>query len=77
MERASVLLFWLSATIDPYVDTVQVGFPYIMPVLMEHNRKAANERAAKEAAKVSASKPPPPQESADVAGVSNPRAAVS
>ncbi len=65
VERASVLLFWLSATIDPYLDTVQVGFPYIMPVLMEHNRKAATERAAK----ASASKPPaaPESEAPDVA----------
>ncbi len=76
VERASVLLFWLSATIDPYVDTVQVGFPYIMPVLMEHNRKAASERAAKEHAQkaASASKPPPPETSSDIV---NPQAAAS
>jgi len=50
VERATVLLFWLSATIDPNLDTVQVGFPYIMPLLMERNRKAADERAAQKAA---------------------------
>ncbi len=60
VERASVLLFWLSATIDPTLDTVQVGFPYIMPVLMEHNKKVAAARAAKDAEqKASASRPPP------------------
>jgi ubiquinone biosynthesis protein len=45
VERAAVLLFWLSATIDPTVDNVQVGFPYVLPVLMEHNRRAAEEQA--------------------------------
>ena len=65
IERASVLLFWLSATIDPFVDTVQVGFPYIMPLLMERNRKAAEQRA-REAAAPKPSKPPPaPDASAD------------
>jgi ubiquinone biosynthesis protein len=55
VERATVLLFWLSATIDPNLDTVQVGFPYIAPLLMERNRRAAEERAALKAA---AKKPP-------------------
>jgi ubiquinone biosynthesis protein len=50
IERALVLMFWLSATIEPHLDTVQVGFPYIMPLLMERNRKAADERAAQKAA---------------------------
>jgi ubiquinone biosynthesis protein len=50
VERAIVLLFWLSASIDNTVDGVQVGFPYVLPLLMEHNRKAAEARAAREAA---------------------------
>ncbi|HEX5659551.1 MAG TPA: AarF/UbiB family protein [Polyangiales bacterium] len=50
VERAIVLLFWLSATIDNTIDGVQVGFPYVLPLLMEHNRKAAEARAAREAA---------------------------
>ncbi|HEY6880461.1 MAG TPA: AarF/UbiB family protein [Polyangiales bacterium] len=50
VERAIVLLFWLSATIDSTVDSVQAGFPYVLPLLMEHNRKAAEARAAREAA---------------------------
>ncbi|MET0344183.1 MAG: AarF/UbiB family protein [Polyangiales bacterium] len=45
VERASVLLFMLSATIDPSVDTVQVGFPYVMPLLLQRNQRAAAERA--------------------------------
>jgi ubiquinone biosynthesis protein len=60
VERATVLLFWLSATIDPFLDTVQVGFPYIMPLLMERNRKAAEERAKEAAQKASTPSQPPP-----------------
>jgi ubiquinone biosynthesis protein len=71
VERASVLLFWLSATIDPYLDTVQVGFPYIMPLLMEHNRKAAAERAAKEA-RERASRPPPAPDTSSPMGTPQP-----
>lgn len=45
VERAAILLFWLSANIDPSVDNVQVGFPYVMPLLMQRNLRAAEERA--------------------------------
>jgi predicted unusual protein kinase regulating ubiquinone biosynthesis (AarF/ABC1/UbiB family) len=41
VERATVLLFWLSATIDPSLNTVQVGFPYVFPLLLERNRRAS------------------------------------
>jgi ubiquinone biosynthesis protein len=54
VERSVVLLFWLTAMIDPTVDGVQVGFPYVLPLLMEHNRRAAEERAKREAAVPSA-----------------------
>jgi ubiquinone biosynthesis protein len=33
VERACVLMFWLAAQIDPDLDTLQVGFPYVMPLL--------------------------------------------
>jgi predicted unusual protein kinase regulating ubiquinone biosynthesis (AarF/ABC1/UbiB family) len=33
VERASVLLFWLCAQIDPKLDTVQAGFPHVLPLL--------------------------------------------
>ncbi len=33
VERASVLLFWLCAQIDPDLDTISVGFPYVMPLI--------------------------------------------
>ena len=38
-ERATVLLFWLSATIDPALNMVQVGFPYVMRFLAERMAK--------------------------------------
>jgi predicted unusual protein kinase regulating ubiquinone biosynthesis (AarF/ABC1/UbiB family) len=46
VERACVLLFWLAAQIDPKLDTMQAGFPYVMPILMQR----AAEKAAKAAA---------------------------
>ncbi len=46
VERATLLLFWLSATIDPGVDTIKVGFPYVLPLLLQRNQRAAAERAA-------------------------------
>jgi predicted unusual protein kinase regulating ubiquinone biosynthesis (AarF/ABC1/UbiB family) len=33
VERASVLMFWLVGQIDPDVDAMRVGFPYVMPLL--------------------------------------------
>ena len=35
VERASVMLFWLSGRIDPDLDTFQVGFPYVLPLIAE------------------------------------------
>jgi hypothetical protein len=34
-ERASVMMFWLSGQIAPELDTLQVGFPYIAPLLLK------------------------------------------
>ncbi len=39
VERASVLMFWLSAQIAPDVDTATVGIPYVMPLVMERQMK--------------------------------------
>jgi predicted unusual protein kinase regulating ubiquinone biosynthesis (AarF/ABC1/UbiB family) len=33
VERAVVLAFWLCAQIDPELDAMQVGYPYIVPLL--------------------------------------------
>jgi ubiquinone biosynthesis protein len=35
VERACVVAFWLAAQIDPDLDTVTVGFPYVMPLLAQ------------------------------------------
>jgi predicted unusual protein kinase regulating ubiquinone biosynthesis (AarF/ABC1/UbiB family) len=34
VERASVLAFWLCGQIDPTLDTMMVGVPYVMPLVM-------------------------------------------
>ena len=46
VERASVLAFWLVGQIAPDIDTLQVGFPYVLPLLA----KRTMERAARQAA---------------------------
>jgi predicted unusual protein kinase regulating ubiquinone biosynthesis (AarF/ABC1/UbiB family) len=35
VERACVVMFWLSAQIDPNLDTIMAGFPYVMPLLQK------------------------------------------
>ena len=44
VERACVLMFWLAAQIDPTLDTMAAGFPYVMPLLAQ--RAMANAAAA-------------------------------
>jgi ubiquinone biosynthesis protein len=34
VERACVMMFWLCAQIDPNLDTMTAGFPYVMPLVM-------------------------------------------
>lgn len=41
-ERASVLLFWLAGQIDPDLDTLQVGFPYVLPLLASRTAAQAS-----------------------------------
>jgi ubiquinone biosynthesis protein len=41
IERACVLMFWLAAQIDPDLDTMAAGFPYVLPLLMEREAAAA------------------------------------
>jgi ubiquinone biosynthesis protein len=33
VERACVLMFWLTAQLDPGLDTMAEGFPYVMPLI--------------------------------------------
>ena len=37
VERASVIMFGLSATLAPKLNGIQVGFPYVMQFIMERN----------------------------------------
>jgi ubiquinone biosynthesis protein len=48
VERACVLMFWLAAQIDPGLDTMAAGFPYVMPLLAQ--RAMANAAASGAAA---------------------------
>jgi ubiquinone biosynthesis protein len=41
VERACVLMFWLAAQLDPQLDTMAAGFPYVMPLLMQRAAAAA------------------------------------
>ncbi len=41
VERACVLMFWLAAQIDPHLDTLMAGFPYIMPLVAERAQAQA------------------------------------
>jgi len=41
VERACVLMFWLAAQIDPTLDTMAAGFPYVMPLLAQRAAQAA------------------------------------
>jgi ubiquinone biosynthesis protein len=45
VERACVLMFWLAGLIDPHLDTIMAGFPYVMPLLAERAAKAAQDAA--------------------------------
>jgi len=49
-ERAAIMLFWLVGRIDPELDTFAIGFPYVMPLLMERiaTKAAEAERKASE-----------------------------
>jgi ubiquinone biosynthesis protein len=44
IERACVLMFWLAAQLDPGLDTIAVGLPYLMPLIAE--RAMANAAAS-------------------------------
>ncbi len=38
IERSAVLAFWLIGQIEPKLDTLQVGFPYVMPLLAKRTK---------------------------------------
>jgi predicted unusual protein kinase regulating ubiquinone biosynthesis (AarF/ABC1/UbiB family) len=62
VERAAVIMFGLSSTLAPKLNSIHVGFPYITQFLMERNTKRLAEQAAgkpPEAAKKPAADPAP------------------
>jgi ubiquinone biosynthesis protein len=46
VERACVLMFWLVAQIDPHLDTMAAGFPYVMPLLAQRAMAATPAEAS-------------------------------
>jgi predicted unusual protein kinase regulating ubiquinone biosynthesis (AarF/ABC1/UbiB family) len=42
VERAAVLAFWLVGQIDPEIDAMQIGYPYVMPLLASKRRREAD-----------------------------------
>lgn len=43
LERAAILAFWLVGQIDPDLDAMQVGYPYVMPLLVKRRAAAAKQ----------------------------------
>ena len=41
VERASVMAFWLVGQIDPALDTMSVGVPYVLPLVMQKQMRTA------------------------------------
>ncbi len=40
VERATVIAFWLVGQIDPELDTMNVGVPYVLPLVMQKQARA-------------------------------------
>jgi hypothetical protein len=40
VERASVMAFWLVGQIDPELDTMSIGVPYVLPLVVMRQMKA-------------------------------------
>ena len=40
VERASVIAFWLVGQIDPELDTMSIGVPYVLPMVLARQMKA-------------------------------------
>jgi hypothetical protein len=67
VERASVMMFWLVAQIDPTLDTLPVGMGYVLPkVMMRQFERAAAQQASEP------EPPPEPEPVAEVRAVSSP-----
>jgi ubiquinone biosynthesis protein len=45
VERACILMFWLAAQLDPELDTMTAGFPYVMPLVVQRATALADATA--------------------------------
>ena len=41
VERASVIAFWLVGQIDPALESMSIGLPYVLPLVMQRQMRAA------------------------------------
>ena len=48
VERASVMMFWLTGQIAPELDQFQIGFPYVLPLLAQRLQKSRPSRPPSE-----------------------------
>jgi predicted unusual protein kinase regulating ubiquinone biosynthesis (AarF/ABC1/UbiB family) len=60
VERAAVLMFWLVAQLDADLDTLQVGFPYVLPLIAERTAGQAPDPSSPEPSRSSGDEAPPP-----------------
>jgi predicted unusual protein kinase regulating ubiquinone biosynthesis (AarF/ABC1/UbiB family) len=66
VERASVIMFGLGATLAPKLNGIQVGFPYIMQFIAARSAERLADAAAAAAATVETAAPTPPAKSESV-----------
>jgi predicted unusual protein kinase regulating ubiquinone biosynthesis (AarF/ABC1/UbiB family) len=59
VERAVVIMFGLSATLAPKLNTIQIGFPYIMKFVAEARQKKALAAASRPPVEAKAMTPAP------------------
>ncbi|HSS02799.1 MAG TPA: AarF/UbiB family protein [Kofleriaceae bacterium] len=52
VERAAVIMFGLSTTLAPRLNSIHVGFPYVTQFIMERNAKRLAEQAAAKAVEI-------------------------
>ena len=60
VERAAVIMFGLSTTLAPRLNSIHVGFPYVTQFIMERNARRLAEQAAAKAVEVAKKAPTDP-----------------
>ena len=68
VERASVIMFGLQATLAPKLNGIHVGFPYVMQFMMQRTQQRAQDKAAVAAAPAAATAEPPKPASEPASG---------